>query len=138
MARSLVTNNDLIRDRFMSYCLKAGFSNYNKFDNDSLKGVAFSKKGMTCENYYSVLSNGYISVVGTFFYKGVMGVEALKSMFNDFSEEHFCDFRRNLIGNYLVAICKDDCLFVFTDIGGIHYAYSLVSTKNLDGLNLNV
>ena len=123
MARSLVTNNGLFLNRFIRHCLKAGFSNYNEFDNNSLKGVAFSKKGMTSENYYSVSSIGYISVVGTFFYKGVMGMEALKSMFYDFSEEHFCDFRSNLIGNYLVTICKNDCLFVFTDIGGIHYAY---------------
>lgn len=122
MARCIITNSETISENFVSLNKEIGFTDYNTISFKKLRGGVFKKRKVKNENYL-INSNGFISVIGTWFYNGKMGLDTLRIMYDDFQGECVSQFRKKMIGNYLFMICKDDELYVFTDPGGIHYAY---------------
>lgn len=121
MARLFLGNDKDVFLEFKRHNLGIGFHNYSSFEKDNISVIAFKKLKIDNENYCE-FGNDFISGVGTFVYKESIGAVALKQIYNDFSGD-LLEIRKNLIGNYLLALKKSEKVYVFCDANNIFNAY---------------
>lgn len=114
MARIFVSTNKKDVNEVIKLNQDAGFSNYLRYDAEYFSLVVFKKKIHPVENFYHNSNGDFVALVGTGFYNGVTGERALKSILSDFDGD-IIKLQENIVGNYLLAIYKDDMLNLITD-----------------------
>ena len=82
---------------------------------------AFHKLAFPTENVVIFPDNQFIIATGTLIYKGKIGSEPLKQLFNDFTENG--EFLNQTFGQYCLIIYKKDKLYILNDPGGIYPVY---------------
>ena len=120
MGRLVVCNEKNIFEKLSLSNIKAGFKKSGSFEGRNINVETYSKLNITTQNYYQD-GDDFVACAGTLIYKDKMGVECLRDLYNDFSED-INKIRKNAAGMYVVAIKKGDGLYIFVDEVGT-YAY---------------
>ncbi len=128
MARIVLSNNKQIVDSFVNHCESVGFKKYTRMAPESpeshIHGAVFKKLCIDNENIIELEGGDFVSAVGTFFYKGIMGEKALKQIHSDFkTHKDICKIRQEMNGQFIMAVCYDGTLYVISDAIGFLYCY---------------
>jgi len=117
MSKFILSNNINIVQQIVADSCSAGFEVSGKF-NGQICYTSFYK--LSCKNFnFYAIGNDFISVVGTFIYKGKHGREALIAIYDDFSA-NINSIRDNVIGNCAFIIKKGSLLYVFGEYFGFY------------------
>ena len=117
MSKFILSNNINIVQQIVADSCSAGFEVSGKF-NGQICYTSFYK--LSCKNFnFYAIGNDFISVVGTFIYKGKHGQEALIAIYDDFSA-NINSIRDNVIGNCAFIIKKGSLLYVFGEYFGFY------------------
>ena len=117
MSKFILSNNINIVQQIVADSCSAGFEVSGKF-NGQICYTSFYK--LSCKNFnFYAIGNDFISVVGTFIYKGKHGQEALIAIYDDFSA-NINSIRDNVIGNCAFIIKKGNLLYVFGEYFGFY------------------
>lgn len=117
MSKFILSNNINIAQQIVADSCSAGFEVSGKF-NGQISYRSFYK--LSCKNFnFYAIGNDFISVVGTFIYKGKHGQEALIAIYDDFSA-NINSIRGNVIGNCAFIIKKGSLLYVFGEYFGFY------------------
>jgi len=115
MARIISTNNyEKYKNAFNSNKI-SGLSDCSEFIYLDTFTVAFNKRVVKTDNFLKIDENNFIASSGTIIYKQEFGKNALKKIFDDFDSNHIDEVRSNGMGNYLIVIQKNDCIYAFVD-----------------------
>lgn len=114
MAKIFVSTNKSDVNNVIELNKKAGFKNFTTFESEHFSLVVFKKKIHPIDNFYQDNNGNFAALVGTGFYNGVNGVEALKGILADF-HSNVARIQERTIGNYLLAIYKEGSLYFVTD-----------------------
>lgn len=94
-------------------------SNITDFiENATLEGVfgylcTYSKLNIVTQNVYISSNGDYVAGVGTFIYKGKIGIEALKEILS--SSLDISVLQEEILGSYCIAIYKNEVMTIFVD-----------------------
>lgn len=117
MSKFILSNSINIVQQIVADSCSAGFEVSGKF-NGQISYRSFYK--LSCKNFnFYAIGNDFISVVGTFIYKGKHGQEALIAIYDDFSA-NINSIRDNVIGNCAFIIKKGSLLYVFGEYFGFY------------------
>lgn len=117
MSKFILSNNINIVQQIVADSCSVGFEVSGKF-NGQICYTSFYK--LSCKNFnFYAIGNDFISVVGTFIYKGKHGREALIAIYDDFSA-NINSIRDNVIGNCAFIIKKGSLLYVFGEYFGFY------------------
>ena len=114
MARLVLTNNKTKFEQAIVRNVNAGFEDYSRYYSDGCYISVHKKRIKKIENFFELPNGDFCSVVGTCIYKNSIGTEALNKIFHDFNGD-IEKIRANAIGNYLMAIRKNNRIVVFVD-----------------------
>lgn len=113
MSKFILSNNINIVQQIVADSCSAGFEVSGKF-NGQICYTSFYK--LSCKNFnFYAIGNDFISVVGTFIYKGKHGREALIAIYDDFSA-NINSIRDNVIGNCAFIIKRVACCMFLENI----------------------
>lgn len=108
MSKFILSNNINIVQQIIDDSCSAGFEVSSKI-NGQINYISFYKLSCKNCNFYAI-GNDFISVVGTFIYKGKHGQEALLAIYEDFSA-NINAIRDKVIGNCAFIIKKGRSLY---------------------------
>lgn len=114
MARFILTNNENKFQKAVARNIKAGFSDYVSHNYSGLHVAAHKKKIKKIENFRETGDGDFCCIIGTCIYDEKMGTNALSSIYNDFNGD-VEKIRNKALGNYLIAIKKDERITLFVD-----------------------
>lgn len=114
MARLVLTNNKNKFEKAICRNVNAGFDDYTRYSLNDVFLSVHKKRIQKIDNFLEMANGDFCSVVGTCIYKNSIGKEALKSIYDDFNGD-IEQTRENALGNYLMAIRKNNKIFVFVD-----------------------
>lgn len=117
MSKFILSNNINIVQQIIDDSCSAGFEVSGKI-NGQINYISFYKLSCKNCNFYAI-GNDFISVVGTFIYKGKHGQEALLAIYEDFSA-NINAIRDKVIGNCAFIIKKGRSLYVFGEYFGFY------------------
>jgi hypothetical protein len=121
MSKILIGNNkekvSLLKNHFEKY----GFNQYSEFETSKCKIYAF-KKLKVSNNNFATIGNDFVATSGTVIYNNKTGKPAMEMLYDDISKG-INYIKENAVGNYCVAIKKDDCITIFTDKNAIYNIY---------------
>lgn len=120
MSKFILSNNINIVQQIIDDSCSAGFEVSGKI-NGQINYISFYKLSCKNCNFYAI-GNDFISVVGTFIYKGKHGQEALLAIYEDFSA-NINAIRDKVIGNCAFIIKKGRSLYVFGEYYGLYDIY---------------
>ena len=127
MARLVLSNDKRIVENFVNHCNSVGFNKGTEImavSPGKLYGFVFKKLCVDNDNYVAFEGGGFVTAVGTFFYKGVMGEEALKLIYDDFAKHRdICAIRREMNGAFVLAVSCDGTLCAISDTAGCLQSY---------------
>jgi hypothetical protein len=121
MARMFISNDEKKYNYILGKNIQSGLSDYSEYHGKGIFLAAHKKRIVKITNYLKC-GNGFCSLVGSCIYKGFIGKEALRLIYNDFNGD-IEQIREKCIGNYLIAIFKDKILSVFVDKYQIYHAF---------------
>ncbi len=113
MGRLFLTNNRVLAQLGREENEHKGFQLNQYIDDGQVVAAAFFKKKIKAENTF-IGQDGFCACSGALIYKNSTGREALKGILCDFDFD-IDKIRKNIFGNYALAIKKDEKLAVFTD-----------------------
>ncbi|MBN2434250.1 MAG: hypothetical protein JXK07_03170 [Spirochaetes bacterium] len=102
--------------------LKKGISLKETIETENGVAFVFDKINFSSENVIRFKTGDFIIVIGTMFYKRKMGLDALRYLYEDFSEDS--DIFNDFCGNFCVLIFKKGELYIFNDYNGLCHVYS--------------
>lgn len=113
MSRFLIST----REKPFEKIAKLFDSSFDRENTKELRGVFVSNwfKSSIKNAHSLVFADDFAFFSGTLEYKGFHGLDALKSIYVDFSEESFLSVLKKTSGCFSVVIFKKDKLFVFVD-----------------------
>ncbi len=127
MARLVLSNNKQIVDNFVNHCNSVGFTKGTRIEAPSpekLYGAVFKKLCIDNQNYQAFEGGDFVTAVGTFFYKGVMGEKALKHIYDDFAgHKDICKIRQEMNGAFVLAVSYGGTLYAISDALGCLQSY---------------
>ena len=102
MARFLFSNNQTVVKDFQDHCIEVGFNKYvfivEYLSSQHCCGVSFQKTSVDAINT-ELFDNGFITIVGTCFYKEQLSSSVLSVIFDDFFQSRDLNaLRNNMIG----------------------------------------
>lgn len=125
MGRLVVCNNEDIFYKISNENIGSGLKSSGKHVGEKIFLETYSKLRLSSFNFLNI-GDDFIACSGSLLYQGKMGIDCLKSLYDDFSEEKISDIRKNAIGTYVVAIKKGKQVFIFIDeVGTYAYHYYL-------------
>jgi hypothetical protein len=121
MGRIIVTtdNDSLVRIKKKNNI--QGFEQNREINFDNFCCLTYFKKIKKIENAF-VDGKDWCCSSGSLMYKGRIGIEALKTILNDF-KGNVDDIRKIIIGNYFLAIKKENKIYLFVDKYNIYKVF---------------
>jgi asparagine synthase (glutamine-hydrolysing) len=101
---------------------KMGLHLNQKIVRDELVIYVFHKYNFAVENFIQFDNNQFIISTGTLIYNRKIGRDALKELFDDFSEDG--GFLSNALGHYCSIISKKGKVYIFNDYTGLYHVFS--------------
>lgn len=114
MAKIFVSTNKSDVKNIIELNEKAGFKDFTTYESEHFSLVVFKKKIHPIDNFYQDDNGNFVALVGTGFYNGMNGADALKGILEDFNGD-ILKIQEQIIGNYLLAIYKEGSLYFVTD-----------------------
>lgn len=123
MGRFFLSNNNAwLEDLSKSQSIAGMRQNNNVPDGAPL--LCYHKYRVDNENFYiDPESSDFIVSSGSLIYKDSFGLIALKELLSDFKREKLKDIRKQLVGNFSIAISVGDRISVFVDETGTYSLY---------------
>lgn len=124
----------LQKKRVKSVFEKQGFSNIIDLSSEYQTLFYCAKINVTGEQYYYLDKNNFCIITGTLIYKKLIGEDASKAIFDDFSQDRIDT--GELYGNFAIALSLRGELRVYTDTQGVYNVWhnrkkSIVSSSFL-------
>ncbi len=98
MARLTLTNDLGLHSLILEREKTAGYQDYEDVSHDSLWLAVHRKRRFAVQNYCSFLNGDFVASAGTLIYKGRIGQQALKQLYDDFGGG-IEGVRQNALGN---------------------------------------
>ena len=122
MARLVLTNVLKKHEFILRRNITGGLGDYVVKRSNVVFLAAHKKRKVKTTNFHEFENGDFVCAVGTCIYKGFFGQDALEAMYRDF-DGRVEALRVNAVGNYLIAIKKNQKLVVFVDKYQILKAY---------------
>jgi hypothetical protein len=128
MARLVLTNNKSKLNMAIKRNINAGFGDYSQYVSNKCFLAMHKKRIKKIENFIEKPNGDFCCIAGTGIYMNATGEEALDFIYRDF-ENDIESIRKKIIGNYVIAIKKNNRIVVFVD----KYQVLKVYYYNIDG-----
>lgn len=121
MSRMIITNSNEYFHELYNLNKNCGFK-LSGIVSGAINFANYKKKNCDNENFMR-MPDGFIGIAGTLVYKGQIGSESLKLLYEDYYVHGIKYVRANSFGTYVVAVQKGEELDLFIDESGNYAIY---------------
>lgn len=114
MARLILTNNLKKHQQAVARNVNAGFDDFISNQQSGIYTTVHKKKIKKLNNFVEFPNGDFCAMVGTCVYDERLGVSALEKIYSEFDGD-IQVIQRNALGNYIIAIKKNDRIAIFVD-----------------------
>lgn len=114
MARLIFTNNQQKHRQAVARNVNAGFDDYISCEHSGIYTTAHKKKIKKIANFIELPNGDFCATAGTCIYDEKLGLASLNQIYNDF-DGNVQAIRDKALGNYLIAIKKNERITLFVD-----------------------
>lgn len=137
MGRLIISNNDRWIKALEESQRVAGMK-LNTSVSEPVSLLCYYKYRLENENFYQESnSSDFIATSGSLIYKNQFGVLALKELLSDYKKQGLKSIRKNLMGNFCVAVGANGQIDVFVDETGTYSVYYYADPESEDFLITN-
>ncbi|MGV9205475.1 MAG: hypothetical protein ACOC44_15805, partial [Promethearchaeia archaeon] len=122
MGRFFITNDPELYSAAKKVNKKAGLEISGEISNNSIYLGVYKKRAIDNINFIKPNSKDFIASTGTLFYRGKIGSNALKEIYQDY-DSRIEKIRDKCIGHYSLIIKKDNIIKICSDQEGAYEIY---------------
>lgn len=121
MGKLLMTNRKEWNDELRECYSKNGFSSNGTID-EGVFLTTYNKLNVKTYNLH-MINDDFIACAGTLIYKEKIGEKALADLYTDWCEKDLKYVRKNAVGNFVVAVKRNNEIKIFVDETGTYPFY---------------